>query len=595
LRPVSRIAATMLRFAPVALAACAGASSSTASTQAPAPAGSPAASAGAEGPLKHAPRPTTAAITAGDLMTRLYIFADDSMLGREAGTLGGVKGTAYIAAEAQRLGLQPAGDNGTWFQNIPLVQTRVAESTSLGIKGGQALALRTDFLPLAPGQYTPFGGSRALDGIPVIYGGRLNDGMTSLTDAQVKGRFVLYDAPRAPNGTKAFQFWAGAPVYQRLANAGAAGVAIATLDITPANILGYFSGSPLTMSEDALPMDRPIGVLVTASAAEKLMGVPIDENLKAGAMGRTLAGTVGFVRQPAENPARNVVAILPGSDPALRGTYVVIGAHNDHDGITDQAVDHDSLRIVNRYLRPEGAEGEAKPRTADVEAKIRASLDSVRRLRPARRDSVMNGADDDGSGSMAMLEVAEAMAAARTKTKRSVLFVWHTAEEKGLYGSEWFTDHPTVPRDSIIAGINIDMIGRGGPNDAVPNGGMNYLQLLGSRRLSTQWGDLVERINRDKGFGFALDYTYDADAHPANYYCRSDHWNYARYGIPVVFFSTGGHQDYHMPTDEPQYIDYPHYAKVTSFVHEMATAAANLAERPVVDKPKPDPHGACRQ
>ena len=586
----------MLRLAPIALAACATAPSSNGSSQAPTPGDSPAASAtSGEGPLKHAPRPTSAAITAGDLMTRLYIFADDSMQGREAGTPGGVKGTDYIAAEVKRLGLQPAGDGGTWFQTLPLVRTRLADAVSLGIRGGQALTLRTDYLPLAPGQYTPFGGLRALDGVTVVYGGRLNDGMTSLTDAQVKGRLVLFDAPRAPNGAKAFQFWVGAPIYQRLANAGAAGVAIATLDITPANILGYFGGSPLSMSSEPLPADRPVGVLVTAAAAEKLMGVAVDSNLKAGAMGRTLAGTVGFVREPAEHPARNVVAILPGSDPALRGTYVVVGSHNDHDGIADRAVDHDSLRVVNRYLRPEGAEGSAKPRTPEIDAKIRASLDSIRRLRPVRMDSVMNGADDDGSGSMAMLEVAEAMAAARTKPRRSVLFVWHTAEEKGLYGSEWYTDHPTVPRDSIVAGINMDMIGRGGAHDAVPNGGMNYLQLLGSRRLSTQWGDLVERVNREKGFGFDLDYTYDADGHPANYYCRSDHWNYARYGIPVVFFSTGGHQDYHMLTDEPQYIDYPHFAKVTSFVHEMTVAGANLAARPVVDKAKPDPKGECRQ
>ena len=124
---------------------------------------------------------------------------------------------------------------------------------------------------------------------------------------------------------------------------------------------------------------------------------------------------------------------------------------------------------------------------------------------------------------------------------------------------------------------------------------MNYLQLLGSRRLSTQFGDLVEQVNKEKGFGFNLDYTYDANNHPQQYYCRSDHYNYARYGIPVVFFSTGGHQDYHMLTDEPQYIDYPHLAKVTSFIHEMAATTANLAQRPTIDKPKPDPRGQCRQ
>ena len=226
---------------------------------------------------------------------------------------------------------------------------------------------------------------------------------------------------------------------------------------------------------------------------------------------------------------------------------------------------------------------------------MRASLDSIRKIRPARIDSVMNGADDDGSGSMGVLEIAEQLAKAKQKPKRSILFVWHTAEEKGLFGSAWYSDHPTVPRDSIVACVNIDMIGRGGAFDDVPEGGLRYLQLLGSRRLSTQLGDLVERVNTERKYGFKLDYQFDANGHPAQYYCRSDHYNYARYGIPTVFFSTGGHQDYHMPTDEPQYIDYEHYARVTNYIGELTATLANTAQRLVVDKPKPDPKAPCQQ
>jgi Zn-dependent M28 family amino/carboxypeptidase len=220
------------------------------------------------------------------------------------------------------------------------------------------------------------------------------------------------------------------------------------------------------------------------------------------------------------------------------------------------------------------------------------NVDSLRRLRPARPDSINNGADDDGSGSMALLEIAENLAAAPRKPRRSVLFVWHTAEEKGLLGARWFTDHPTVPRDSIVAQLNIDMIGRGRRED-VATGGPAYVGIVGSRRLSTELGDLAAGLARQDGI--RLDYALDANGHPQNIYCRSDHYHYARYGIPIAFFFTGLHGDYHQVTDEPQYIDYPHYARITNYVRDLAVRVADLDHRVVVDKPKPDPTGECRQ
>jgi len=151
-----------------------------------------------------------------------------------------------------------------------------------------------------------------------------------------------------------------------------------------------------------------------------------------------------------------------------------------------------------------------------------------------------------------------------------------------------------VPRDSIVAQINIDMIGRGGAGDT-PGGGPSHLLLVGSRRLSTELGDLVEAVNNRRQRRLALDYSWDAPGHPQGIYCRSDHAMYARYGIPVVFLFTGLHGDYHQVTDEPQYIDYPRYASITQFVHDVAVEVANRAARPVVDKPKPDPTAACVQ
>ena len=140
----------------------------------------------------------------------------------------------------------------------------------------------------------------------------------------------------------------------------------------------------------------------------------------------------------------------------------------------------------------------------------------------------------------------------------------------------------------------MDMIGRGRAAD-VKSGGPGYLQLIGSRRLSTELGDLVETVAKSETTPFRFDYQYDANGHPQQYYCRSDHYEYARYGIPIVFFSTGGHRDYHQVTDEAEYIDYDQLSRVATLVRDVAVRAANLDHRLVVDKKKPDPHGQCVQ
>jgi hypothetical protein len=145
-----------------------------------------------------------------------------------------------------------------------------------------------------------------------------------------------------------------------------------------------------------------------------------------------------------------------------------------------------------------------------------------------------------------------------------------------------------------VAQLNIDMIGRGAAGD-LPNGGPGYLELVGSRRLSTQLGDLVEEVNRAGNHGFRFDYGMDANGHPLNIYCRSDHMHYARFGIPVTFFTTGGHSDYHMLTDEPQYIEYDKVARIARLIGSIAESVANRDTRLVVDKPRPDPNAECQQ
>jgi hypothetical protein len=323
-----------------------------------------------------------------------------------------------------------------------------------------------------------------------------------------------------------------------------------------------------------------------------MLGAPLA-TAQLGAAGRSV--TAALVFEEAEAPARNVVAVLPGGDPRVKGEYVALGAHNDHVGFTNRPVDHDSLRAYNaRAWELQGKYAGLPALTPAQRASIHVSVDSLRRLAPARADSIANGADDDGSGSVALLEIGEALAKAKTRPRRSILFVWHTGEELGLLGSRYFTDHPTVPRDSIVAQINMDMIGRGGAAEW-KGGGPDYLALVGSRRLSTELGDIVESVNRGQRRPFTLDYALDANGNPENIYCRSDHYEYARYGIPIVFFTTGLHGDYHQVTDEPQYIDYAHMTRITRFVNDLTLRVANLNHVVKVDKPKPDPEGTCRQ
>jgi hypothetical protein len=541
-------------------------------------------------PLKLAPRPTSPAISAPDLMTRLYIFADDSMMGRQVGTEYNLKGTDYIAREVQRLGLQPAGENGGYFQNIPLFAYWVDSTATNMTVGGKPLVYGTDYLPLSRTERRV-----VLDGTPVVYGGSTTDSTAWLSADAVKGKIVVLSVDPMASPFRNAIFTAN----QRYG--GAKAVLVVALERVPAQVRAYFAHST-ALKSDGTPAAGAPTVFVTPAVAGTLFNVVSPKALKPGTAGSAVTGTL--VLHEVQAPGRNVVALLPGSDPALRGQYVAIGAHNDHVGYNKRPVDHDSLRALNMVARPQGADDDAPGTLTDEQqARVRALIDSLRALHPARLDSIFNGADDDGSGSMSVLEIAEAFVSAKQKPKRSILFVWHTGEEAGLYGSAFFTDHPTVPRDSIVAQLNMDMVGRGGANDvtgetkegALTHGGAGYLQLVGSRRLSTELGDLIEQVNRDNKLGFTFDYSMDANGHPQNIYCRSDHYEYARYGIPIVFFTTGGHSDYHQVTDEPQYIDYDRMASVASLVYDAAWKVADLDHRVVVDKAKPDPKGACVQ
>ena len=555
-------------------------------------------------PARVRPAPTTAAISVRDLQVRLYQFADDSMQGRQVGRLGNKKGTDYIAAELRRLGVRPAGDNGTYFQVIPYHLRKFTDHSRVTVNGNP-LAWNTDVVAV-PGQRAP----RPFTDATVIFGGTQGDTASQIAAAQAAGKFVvLLPAPsRRPAGVPTLVGRAaGAPAPSRFADAAA--VAVIDLDDLTAEqrrainepTVASFAGAgrgptgPAGAAVDSVALlKQQLAALqpqaqfrLTRAGAAALFSRASFEGVAPGTTGGTVNASLDFVELPSDF-GRNVVGIIPGSDPMLRQQYVAIGAHNDHVGFTTP-VDKDSLKAFNDLRMRWMLANEMRQPTIEVLQQFRVNMDSIRRVHPAARlDSINNGADDDGSGSMGVLEIAEAIAAMPVKPKRSTLFIWHTGEEGGLVGSAFFTRNPTVPLDSVVAQINIDMIGRGRAED-LPGGGDDFLGVIGSFFDSKDLGDQVRAVNGRQGRPLALDYKFDEPISWAGYnnlYQRSDHYNYARQGVPIAFFFTGLHGDYHQRSDEPEFIDYPHYARITNFLRDLTVEVGNGA-RPRLNGTKP--------
>jgi len=243
---------------------------------------------------------------------------------------------------------------------------------------------------------------------------------------------------------------------------------------------------------------------------------------------------------------QNVVAVWEGADPVLKNEYVAIGAHYDHVGTNPNA------------------RGD---------------------------DKIFNGADDDGSGTVAVLSIAEALAKAPQRPKRSVLFVWHCGEEKGLWGSEYFNKFPTVDIKKVVAQLNIDMIGRSRKTDDTnPKNkdlsGENGVYVIGSEMMSSTLGAITKGTN-DAYLKLGYDYKYDDPKDPNRFFFRSDHFNYAVNGIPIVFWFDGVHEDYHQPGDEPQKIDYAKMEKITRTIFLTLWEVSALKTRPAIDKQLP--------
>ena len=589
-----------------------------------------------EGPRTWAPRPTVPAITANDLRTRLYQISDDSMMGRRIGELGNYKATAYIAAEFKRLGLKPAGDDGGYFQNLDFGPAAFDVAASRLTAGGSPFAVKRDWIPVAPTAANGFGAKAAVDGAQTVFAGRWRD-TTALDPALFKGKIAVFTSTAAASGIVAggrgaarvlrcdsvpnkFGADAAARVEAAVAadsaagrggraggggggrggaaardtraqQAGAVAVLIVITDSIPdAAITATFNGRGAMQSAVPVPPAGALGTgAITSAAAERLFGKPLAQ-LAIGATGQPVAANWTYEWHMSKTPARNVIAIVPGSDPTRAAEYVLLSAHNDHNGVNATAVDHDSLRAVNIVTRPQGSNDPVCRPTDEQQHRIDALIAHARSIRPPRQDSIMNGADDDGSGTAVLLEIAEKFA--HEKPARSIIFVSHTGEEAGLLGSKWFTDHPTIPLTSIAAALNMDMEGKG-RTDQVKFGGPTSIQTLGSRRLSREFGDIIDSVNATRTETMAIDHSWDVSANPMRRFCRSDQVNYVHHDVPVTYFSTGYAEDYHQVTDEPQYIEYDHMARMGRFVHDIAWAIAERKDRPAISGADPS-YPACR-
>jgi len=460
--------------------------------------------------------PALDAIDTARLRADLFALAGDAMRGREAGTLDELRASGWVAERAREAGLEPAGDDGTYFQWWPMRRVRVSDASRVALDG-VPLALWADVAVVSPVD-------SAVD-LPLVWIG--SDAGDALARLDLRGRAVaarLVAPARPPVSWVSLRSWryARQAVSERvtaLTAAGAAAVVLVADDSTDAPFVALATG-----------MRRGVYALDSAGAERVAPRLPVAW-VPAKLGPRVQSATRLTMALHAESfvyPSVNVVARVPGTDPARRGEHVLFSGHQDHDGA--------------RFA----VEG----------------------------DSIWNGADDNATVSVAMLAIGRAFA--RRPGPRTALFVWHGAEERGLLGSRWYVAYPTVPLSSVVAVLNGDMMGRNAPDSAA------LLGVVPPHRNSGALVAMAHEANRQTA-NFALDTTWDAASHPEGWYFRSDHLPYARANVPAIFFTTLLHPDYHTPRDEPERIDVAKLARMTRWMYATGWLAATAAQRPTVD------------
>ncbi len=476
-------------------------------------------------------------ITPGKTYDRLAAISHDSMGGRDTPSPELDRLAEHLAATYARWGLKPAGENGSYIQRYPLVRRRLnQQATTVEVVGGDAdMTLRMGEWAFAAG-LPP---AAPINATGVILGGDLTAEAIAAADLRGKVAIVVYDITKAAQ----WRNWMGAiaqqgpaalltirndPPAQFTANRNrAAGSARWTLD-TPLPTGGVMS---ITVHDSAFA-NRAEWANGPDWAAIRSSSFPVVTPTPAGISLR-LASEMEIVERAT---APNVVAMIEGRDPRLKNEYVVFSAHMDHVG-----------RVGVGFNGGCGIRGTDAP-----------------------SDSVCNGADDNGSGTTALMGIAEAFSSLKTKPKRSIIILHVSAEELGLFGSEWYSDHPTVPAEQIVANVNMDMVGRNSPDSIVVIGKEhsdlgNTLNLIGQRHPE------LKLIPSD-------------DIWPEQrFYERSDHFNFARIGIPVLFFFAGVHDQYHRTSDHVELMDVDKISRVAKLGFYLAAEVANAAARPAWD------------
>lgn len=467
-------------------------------------------------------------IREADLRRDLFAMASPAMRGREGGTLDEMKASIWVAEQYERLGLTPAGDDGTWFQWFNIVRTRVSLASSRATIGAQPMALYTDIIPLGVAPVEVSG--------PVLWLANPAD-----TTVDIRGRIVAapLQAP-VPGSIRPYSYPAGSRyanaaitgTMAHLARRGAAAVLLVADPTVDADL------ASLAVQRGRGDYDVDHATPRAAGGSERIAPLPAPgAGPSPGFMLRARMGTV--LQQGAEAslaihlerfevPSVNVIGALRGTDPVLRDEYVLYSSHQDANGV--------------RLLVP--------------------------------GDSVLAGADDNASVSIAEFAAARAFVAQRPR--RSLLFVHHGAEERGLLGSRYHSAHPVVPREQIVAVLNGDMIGRNHPDTAT------LLGVQPPHRSSRELVDMALRANSLTG-KFVLDTLWDRPTHPEGWFFRSDHLPYARLGIPSLMYTTNLHDDYHTAGDVPERIDYAKLTRMAQWMYLTGWYAANSPRRPAVD------------
>ncbi|MHA6247078.1 M28 family peptidase [Pontibacter sp. CAU 1760] len=449
-----------------------------------------------------------------ELRKDLFELSGDAMRGKRAGTVDELRAAAWVVEQAREAGLEPAGEDGTYFQFFPISRMQVADNSTISISK-KPLKLWQQVWVTNPAEIR-------LDA-PVVWLNALADTAKHNLKGKVIAMTLQAPKPLPATGMSLWNYrYVASALRQQtkaLRNQKAAAIVLVT-DAKAEEDFGFmghvFEDGTYTMEADAKGQNNSAPVLLAHSSVAPSLrqaGAKLTADIRVNSY---------------TYPSMNVVAKAPGADPSLKNEYVLFSGHHDHDGI--------------------GA--------------------------PVDGDSIYNGADDNASVTVALLAIGRSWV--KNPGKRSALFVWHGAEERGLFGSRWFVEHPTVDKGSIVAVLNGDMIGRNAPDSAA---------LLGSIPPHRNSNKLVEAaLEANKQHTrFTIDTSWDEATHPENWYFRSDHLPYAQAGIPAIFFTTLLHPDYHTPRDEAERIDLEKLTKMTQWMYATGWAVSENLQRPDVD------------